>query len=82
MDIKTLIKDNTVVFSHYRQGVFYYNVTSSAPADIVNKPMELYQFPVPIEDIGEATLLADDKAITYMRWIRKAISDNTLIKIS
>ena len=42
---------------------------------------DIYQFTVPVDDIGNATLLAQDKAITYMRWIRKAISDNTLIKI-
>lgn len=41
---------------------------------------DLYQFPVPIEDIGTATLPSSDKAITFMRWIRKAMEDKTLIK--
>ena len=42
--------------------------------------LEYYIFTVPLEDIGTATLLAEDKAITFMRWIRKAIENKTLIK--
>ena len=30
-----------------------------------------FEFPVPIEDIGDATFLADDKALLFMRYIRK-----------
>lgn len=30
-----------------------------------------FEFPVPLEDIGEATLLWEDKAIFFMRYIRK-----------
>lgn len=32
-------------------------------------------FPVPIEDIGDATFLAEDKAILFMRYIRKYIEE-------
>lgn len=83
MEIKNLIKDNYVKFDSYRQGYFYYNVEKVV--DNENSPtgqcIEKYQFTVPIGDIGTATLLNQDKAITFMRWIRKAIQDNTLIKI-
>lgn len=72
--IKDLVKDNVVIFDSYRAGVFYYN--------IMTQMEDKYQFQVPIEDIGNATLLSSDKAITYMRWIRKSMADNTLIKIS
>ena len=71
-DIKELVKGNHVEFSFYRQGVFHYTVYSWG---------DQYTFPVPQEDIGSATLLKRDKAITFMRWIRKAILDKTLIKI-
>ena len=66
-------RENAVEFAYFRQGYFYYNVADD------NTGLE-YQFPIPIEDIGTATLENRDKAITFMRWIRKAIQDKTLIK--
>jgi hypothetical protein len=39
-----------------------------------------YSFPVPLEDVGEATLNAEEKAITYMRYIRKAIEEGTFVR--
>jgi hypothetical protein len=66
--IKDLVKNNTVHFVKFRQGYFYYKVTD-------------YIFPVPQHDIGDATLLAEDKAIIFMRYIRKAIDEGTLQKI-
>jgi hypothetical protein len=30
-----------------------------------------FEFPVPIEDIGNASFLAQDKGILFMRYIRK-----------
>ena len=66
-------KDNYVRFDSYRAGFFYYNVMHVIT-------MELYQFQIPVEDIGGATLLAIDKSFSFMRWIRKSISDGTLIK--
>ena len=70
--IKELVKDNIVVFDSYRAGVFYYKV--------MTQQEEKYMFTVPVEDIEGATLMASDKAITYMRWIRKALQDGTLTK--
>lgn len=82
MNIKDIIKDNTVAFDSYRQGFFYYNVgVTEDYGDGKHLTITFYQFPVPLHDIGTATLLARDKAITYMRWIRKAIEDKTFIKI-
>lgn len=72
MNLKDIIKDNTVNFSCYRAGHLYYNVSY----DNVT-----YEFPIPIEDIGDATFEATDKAIMFMRYIRKAMSDNTLVKV-
>jgi hypothetical protein len=31
------------------------------------------EFPVPVSDIGDATFLAKDKALLFMRYIRKQI---------
>ena len=75
MELKDFIKDNVVNFDHYQGGIFYYNVKVGD---------NLYQFPVPQKDIEATefpTLLAQDKAIYFMRYIRKAISSNSLLVI-
>lgn len=71
--LKEIVKDNTVYFDSYRAGFFYYRVT------INNK---VYQFTVDREDIGDATLMSSDKAMFFMRWIRKAIEGNQFILIA
>jgi hypothetical protein len=73
MDIKEIVKDNVVSFAKYRQGFAYYTVR--VPSEGVD-----YVFPVPLSDIGDATLLAKDKALVFMRYIRQALQDGTFIK--
>lgn len=86
VSIKDLVKgDNTVKFDSYRQGFFYYNVGLKEYHNInsdVFVETAKFQFPIPMDDIGTATLLREDKAITFMRWIRKAIDEGTLIQVS
>lgn len=72
MELKTIVKNNTVNFSHYRAGHMYYHVTVEE---------KTYSFPVPIEDIGDATFLAEDKAMIFMRYIRKALDEKTFVKV-
>lgn len=62
MTLKDHIKGQ-VTFQYYRAGNLYYKTET-----------ELL-FPVPIEDIGEATFLASDKAIFFMRYIRKYMEE-------
>lgn len=71
MDIKDIIRDNTVKFDFLRAGVAYYKVIVSDDA---------YRFPVRLDDIGDATLMSEDKAILFMRFIRKALTDNEFHK--
>ena len=73
MNIKEIVKNNTVKFQKYRQGHMFYVVT------VPGEEGEL-SFPVPLEDVGDATLETEDKAITFMRYIRKDIEDETFIK--
>jgi len=73
MDIKQIVKNNVVRFSRYRQGHAYYCV--DVPA--VNAT---YSFPVPLDDVGDATLLSVDKALVFMRYIRKAMDEGTFIR--
>jgi hypothetical protein len=72
MNIKDIAKDNHVRFLRYRHGVMYYSVS------VPGKPNE-FMFPVPLSDVGDATLDAQDKAIIFMRYIRKAIAEGTFV---
>jgi hypothetical protein len=58
-------------FSFYRAGHMYYEVVVDG---------QRYRFPVNLEDLGTATLLAKHKAITLMRYIRRALEDHTFVK--
>ncbi len=60
-NIKEMIKDKQVTFVRYRKGELIY-VTECG-----------FEFPVPIEDTGDGIFLAKDKAIIFMRYIRKQI---------
>jgi hypothetical protein len=71
MDLKTVVQNNTASFSFYRQGIMYYNILVEGV---------IYVFPVSLEDIGSATLSSEFKAITLMRYIRKALADGTFVK--
>ena len=51
--------DQVVTFLYYRDGELWYNTEKG------------FIFPVPISDIGNATFNAKDKAILFMRYIRK-----------
>jgi len=63
MNIKDMVKDNKQVnFKYYRDGDLWYATESG------------FEFPVPINDIGTATFKAQDKALLFMRYIRKYIS--------
>jgi hypothetical protein len=73
LSIKQIVKNNTARFSFYRAGNIFYTVEVSG---------QTYQFPVSLEDIGGATLTAEFKAITLMRYIRKALVDGTFVKAS
>lgn len=73
LKIKDIVKDNVANFSFYRAGNFFYEIVVSGIT---------YIFPVSADDIGGATLFAQFKAITLMRWIRKALADGTFVRSS
>lgn len=84
-DLKTLLKDNTVQFSRYRKGYLYYTIASQA-ADTVDgvsfRPRQCWEFPVPIEDVGDATFGKCEKALLFMRYIRKAQDEGSFSLVS
>jgi hypothetical protein len=57
--IKDMVRDHKKVkFSFYRDKELWYVAENG------------FEFPVPIEDVGNATFLAEDRAILFMRYIR------------
>ena len=71
MTIKEIVKGNLARFSFYRAGHAFYEVEIEGTK---------YKFPVSPEDLGTATLFAEHKAITLMRYIRKALENKTFVK--
>ena len=70
--LKEIVKGNVAEFSFYRAGNMFY---------VVRVNDVFYEFPVGLEDIGGATLLAEFKAITLMRYIRRALEDGTFVQV-
>jgi hypothetical protein len=63
MNIKDMVKDKTVKFQFYRNKELWY-ITEDG-----------FEFPVPISDTGNGSFEAEDKAIRFMRWIRKHLEN-------
>lgn len=64
--------DNKVYFVKYQEGQLWYRVESTGPKYTLI-------FPVPAcatcanDDTGTGIFLPEDRALTYMRWIRKQL---------
>lgn len=61
MNIKDLIKDKTVHFQYARDKELWYKTTDG------------FMFPVPFDDMEKGTFLRNDKALYFMRYIRKQV---------
>jgi hypothetical protein len=62
MNILDMVKnDKKVHFKFYRKGELYYSTECG------------FVFPVPTEDTGDGVFNSEDKALGYMRWIRKQV---------
>ena len=58
--IKEMVENNRKVsFRFYRDGQLWYSTECG------------FEFPVPISEAGTATFLAEDRAILFMRYIRR-----------
>jgi hypothetical protein len=61
-DIKDMVRDSKkVTFEFYRQKELWYKTECG------------FEFPVPIEDTGNGVFLKEDKAMLFMRYIRKQV---------
>lgn len=80
--LSSLVKGPTFVrFTHYRNGELWYEVLRTReplPGGehlfTISDPVG-FSFPVPITDCGDATFLVEDKALLFMRYIRKHLAD-------
>ena len=63
-NVKDMVKDSKKVrFTFYRHGELFYETECG------------FEFPVPISDTGDGVFLSEDKAILFMRYIRKHIAN-------
>ncbi len=72
MKLIEIVKDNVVRFDRMTKEYAYYNVVVDG---------KTYQFPVDLSEIGDSTFYAEDKAMLFMRYIRKAMSDKSFIEL-
>lgn len=70
-NIKDIVKNNVTHFSFLRGENAYYTV-------VVDR--EKYAYPVSLADLGGASIFAEMKAITMMRYIRKALAEGTFVR--
>ncbi len=62
MKLLDIVKDQKVHFMFYREGELWYKTGNG------------FEFPVPVNDkkeVGTAIFMVEDKAILFMRYIRK-----------
>ena len=57
-----IVNDQKVRFAFYRDGDLWYETECG------------FRFPVPIREAGTATFLAEDRAILFMRYIRRHLA--------
>lgn len=58
-----VINNQQVHFQFYRQGELWYRTDTG------------FEFPVPTSDMGDAVFSRDDKALLFMRYIRKHLEN-------
>ena len=56
-----MVKNKTVRFLYYKEQDLFY-ITECG-----------FKFPVPISDVGTASMKVEDKAIMFMRWIKREL---------
>lgn len=74
LKIGDIIKHSTnTSFEFYRQGYLYYKIGNEVIGGT-------YVYPVEVSDLGTATVSLEEKPITMMRYIRKALENESFVK--
>lgn len=64
VNILSLIKGQVATFDSYRKGNLYYRLSGE----------DGFLFPIPIDDLGDATVSKSENALLLMRYIRKHLT--------
>lgn len=72
--ITQLVKDNIAQFVFFRDGSLFYDIKSEKGKLVARLPVDVSNK----DEIGNAAFMDVHKAITLMRYIRKAIKDETI----
>lgn len=76
ISIKEAVTNSTAKFSHAIAGVLYYHLYVGD---------DVYQFSIDMndkDDVGTTTFVSEYRGITLMRYIRKAIESENLVKLN
>lgn len=68
MNLTEIVKNKKARFVQYREGNFIYETEDG------------FQFPVPLAEVGSASMLAEDRALFFMRWIRRHLAAMEAVK--
>ena len=80
LNLKDLVRSpNFARFKRFRKGELVYAVCTTARFsvgdELIQDTTELFEFPVPISDAGDGVFNAEEKAMTLMKYIRKALEN-------
>ena len=74
LTVSELVKENTVEFVFFRDGEMVYDVINSQGKKVARFPVNVTNK----DEVSNASFERTHKAITLMRYIRKAIKDETI----
>lgn len=67
-------------FTHYEDGKLWYQILWNGEEDVTSEAsgrvyqrqtVSIFDFPIPVDDAGGGKFLSSDRAIAFMRWIRR-----------
>lgn len=65
MNIKELVRENTVKLVRYQRGNFIYTISYNG---------RVMEFPVPLFEVKDLTLEAEDKADNFIKYIKRHLA--------
>ncbi len=74
INLSDLVKENTVQFVYFRDGTMVYDILDKGGKKVARFPIDVSNK----EETGNASFENTHKAITLMRYIRKAINEETI----
>jgi len=74
LTVSELVKENTVEFVFFRDGEMVYDIIDSQGNKVARFPVNVSNK----DEVSNASFERTHKAITLMRYIRKAIKDETI----